>query len=65
LLVTLPEGLIKSLVNPDKESDMDLLESLELSLCITLGVLVFSNTLFSLCTLYPGDVLELAKYALP
>jgi len=44
---------------------MDLLESLELSLCITLGAIVFSNTLYNLCTLYPGDVLELAKFALP
>lgn len=44
---------------------MDLFESLELSICITLGVIVFSNTLYSLCTLYPGDVLELAKLALP
>ena len=65
MLLVLFKGLIKSFVSPDKESDMDLLESLELSICITLGVLVFSNTLFSLCTLYPGDVLELAKYALP
>jgi hypothetical protein len=65
LLVLLIKRLKNSLTNRDKDSDMDLLESLELSLCITLGVLVFSNTLYSLCTLYPGDVLELAKYALP
>jgi hypothetical protein len=57
-------GLMR-LGNPEKESGMDLFESLELSLCITLGVIVFSNTLYYLCTLYPGDVLELAKLALP
>jgi hypothetical protein len=44
---------------------MDLLESLELSICIILGVIVFSNTLYTLCALCPGDVLELAKFVLP
>jgi hypothetical protein len=50
---------------PVKESSMDALERLELSICITLGVIVFSNTLYTLCTMCPGDVLELAKFALP
>jgi hypothetical protein len=50
---------------PEKESSMDLLESLELSICITLGVIVFSNTLYTLCTSCPGDILELARFALP
>ena len=59
------KGLIKLLGTLEKESDMDLLESLEWSICITLGVIVFSNTLYTLCTLCPGDVLELAKFALP
>jgi hypothetical protein len=57
--------LIKLLGTFEKESDMDLLESLEWSICITLGVIVFSNTVYNLCTLCPGDVLELAKFVLP
>jgi hypothetical protein len=57
--------LIELLGTFEKESDMDLLESLEWSICITLGVIVFSNTVYNLCTLCPGDVLELAKFVLP
>jgi len=44
---------------------MDLLEKLELSLCILVGFITFSSTVYSLCTLYPADVSELAKFVLP
>jgi len=40
---------------------MDILEKIELSLCISLGVFTFLSCMYSLCTLCPGDVLELAK----
>ncbi len=44
---------------------MDFMEKLELSLCITVGFITFSSTVYSLCTLCPGDISELAKFALP
>lgn len=65
MLTLIIEDLTKLYGYPEKELDMDLLESLELSICIILGVIVFSNTLYTLCALCPGDVLELAKFVLP
>ncbi len=44
---------------------MDLLEKTELSLCITVGLMTFSSCMYSLCTLFPCDVFELAKLTLP
>jgi len=44
---------------------MDLLERMELSLCISVGILTFASTMHSLCTLCPGDVVELARLILP
>ena len=44
---------------------MDFLESMELSFCISAGILTFASTMHSLCTLCPGDVVELARMVLP
>ncbi len=44
---------------------MDLLERMELSLCISVGILTFASTMHSICTLCPGDVVELARLILP
>jgi hypothetical protein len=43
---------------------MDMVESLELSICITIGTITFLSYVDALCTIYPGDVLELAKLTL-
>jgi len=43
---------------------MDWLESMELSLCITVGVITFVSCMYNLCTLCPGDVVELARLSL-
>jgi hypothetical protein len=43
---------------------MDILESGELSLCITLGAVAFISYMYSICTLFPGDVMELARLTL-
>ena len=43
---------------------MDILESGELSLCITLGAIAFFSYMYSICTLFPGDVMELARLTL-
>jgi hypothetical protein len=43
---------------------MDLLETGELSLCITIGAIAFFSYMYYICTLFPGDVVELAKVML-
>jgi len=43
---------------------MDILESGELSLCITLGAIAFFSYMYSICTLFPGDIMELARLTL-
>lgn len=53
------------LPHPTKEGfPVDMLESGELSLCITLGAIAFFSYLYSICTLFPGDVMELARLTL-
>jgi hypothetical protein len=52
-------------LQPTKEGfPMDILESGELSLCITLGAIAFFSYMYSICTLFPGDVIELARLTL-
>jgi len=43
---------------------MDFMESGELSLCITIGAITFFSYMYSICALYPGDVVELARLTL-
>jgi hypothetical protein len=48
----------------ERELAMDWLECMELSLCITVGVITFISCMYNLCTLCPGDVVELARLTL-
>ena len=43
---------------------MDWMESMELSLCITVGVVTSISCKYNLRTLSPGDVVELARLTL-
>jgi len=44
---------------------MDPIESMELSLRFTLGIMTFVYGMYALCTTCSGDVLELARLMLP
>jgi len=48
----------------ERELAMDWLESMELSLCITVGVVTSIGCMHNLRTLCPGDVVELARLTL-
>jgi|MudIll2142460700_1097286.scaffolds.fasta_scaffold2704698_1 hypothetical protein len=48
----------------ERKLAMDWLERMELSLCITVGVITFVSCIYNLCTLCPGDVVELARLTL-
>ena len=48
----------------ERKLAMDWLERMELSLCITVGVITFVSCIYNLCILCPGDVVELARLTL-